>query len=59
MSSAVSASYATPLGLIATKPRSRSMPLAFPQVRGARPCAGSAQFAAKTSSTNLSTVTVA
>src|SRR5437763_4791014 len=51
MSSARNSSYATPLGLIATSPRSRSIPLALPHVSGASPCAGSARFASSTAST--------
>src|SRR5438105_4205419 len=54
MSAAVSRSYGTPLGLIATTPLERSMPLALPQVSVASPCAGRARLAARTSARSCS-----
>ena len=54
IASGPSASYGTPLGLIAITPASRSAALAFPKVSTTRPASTSARFAATTRSRSSS-----
>ena len=58
ISSGVSLSYSTPLGLMTNSPDSRSIPLTFPHVNVTSPCFGSSIFASYTSFFNCSSIAI-